>query len=282
MNKLRYLVMITALAALTMSACDKIEPPYKEGNSGQTTDDTRKVLLEDYTGHTCVNCPAGAKIGHQIVDLYEGRVIMMGVHAGYFAEPKAAPFTADYRTEAGTAWDGFFGISAAGNPMGMVNRKSTQGVFNVPSDKWATAVSAAAEEKAAVSLGVESTWNNDNRSLKVDIDAKMLQSLSAKLMVIACLTEDSIVSAQRNNDANIGTVGTIPDYVHRHVLRGSINGSWGEELAAAGAATVGANFSKSYTTTVNSAYNAEHVSVVVMVYDATTYEVLQVEEKHLN
>lgn len=30
MNKLRYLVMITALAALTMSACDKIEPPTKK------------------------------------------------------------------------------------------------------------------------------------------------------------------------------------------------------------------------------------------------------------
>ncbi len=282
MKKFLSIPFIVALIGFSLTACDKIEPPYKETGGSQPTDDTRKVLLEDYTGHTCVNCPTGARLGHQIVDLYDGQVIMLGVHAGFFAEPKPAPFDNDYRTEAGTAWDNFFGISAAGNPMGMVNRQSSQGVYNVASAKWATAVSLAAEQKAALTLDINTSWNNDSRSLKIDLESKMLQSLNQKLMVIACIVEDSIVSAQRNNDPGIGIQGTIPDYVHRHVLRGSINGNWGEELAAAGTAVNGASFSKSYSiTSLNSAYKAEHVTVLAMVYDAETYEVLQVEEKHI-
>lgn len=281
MKKIFYLPAILLLFSLSFAGCDKIEPPYQEGGGGQVTDDTRKILLEDYTGHSCVNCPGGARMGHELVHLYKGQVIMIGVHAGYFARPKAAPFDADYRTEAGTAWDNFFGISAAGNPMGMVNRVNNQGAYNVTAANWATAAGLAAQEKAALSLGIKTTYNSTSRNLKVELDSKMIRPLDKKLMLIACIIEDSIVSAQSNNDPNVGTTPTIPDYVHRHVLRGSINSPWGEELASAGQATVNATFSKTYTLDLNSAYNDKHVSIVAFVYDDTSKEILQVEEKKI-
>ncbi len=278
MKKYTFLPVVLLLLGIIVAGCDKIEPPYKEGGGGQVTDDTRKILLEDYTGHTCVNCPAGARLGHELVHLYNGKVIMIGIHAGYFAEPKSAPFNTDYRTEAGTAWDNYFGISAAGNPMGMVNRVSKQGAYNVTSANWATAVGQAAENKADISLEIKTTYNSSSRSLKVDLEAKALKALDSRLMIVACIIEDSIVSAQRNNDPNIGSP-TIPDYTHRHVLRGSINTPWGEELAAAGQAAANASFTKSYTHSLNSDFNEKHVSVVAFIYDDTSKEVIQVEEK---
>lgn len=273
-------LLFLILLGFAFQACDKIEPTYKEVGGGQATDDTRKVLLEDYTGHTCVNCPAAAKVGHQLVELFSGKVIMIGIHAGYFADPKPAPFNNDYRTEAGNAWDVFFGMSAAGNPIGMVNRKSSQGVYAITNGNWGTEINAVIEAKASITLDIATEYNSSSRSLKATLTSKVLQDITTALKLQVLIVEDSIVSAQRNNDASIGSP-TILDYVHRHVLRGSMNGSWGDDLAAAGQALAGATFEKSYTQTLNSSLNEKHVTVVAFVYDATTYEVIQVEEKHI-
>ncbi len=273
-------LIIIVLVGLGFVACDKIEPPYKQGTDGPVAEQTRKVLLEDYTGHTCVNCPTAAKKAVELVNLYQGKLILMAIHAGYFAEPKTAPFDADYRTEAGNAWDTFFGMSAAGNPIGMVNRQKSQGVYTVENGDWGSSVAAVIEDKASIQLEVVTDYNTANRSLKVDLKAKITQALDPALKVIACVVEDSIVSAQRNNDASLGGA-TIPDYVHRHMLRESLNGSWGEDLAMAGQSTTGAEFTKSYTNSLSSVYNIEHVSIIVFVYNADTYEILQVEEKHI-
>lgn len=278
-NSYKYLIIIV-LVGLGFVACDKIEPPYKQGSDGPAVEQTRKVLLEDYTGHTCVNCPTAAKKAVELVNLYEGKLILMAIHAGYFAEPKAAPFNNDYRTEAGNAWDTFFGMSAAGNPIGMVNRQKTQGVYTVENGDWGSSVAAIIEDKASIQLEIVTDYNATNRSLKVDLQAKITQTLDPALKIIACVVEDSIVSAQRNNDTSLGGA-TITDYVHRHVLRESLNGSWGEDLAMAGQSTTGAEFTKSYTNSLSSIYNVSHVSIIAFVYNADTYEILQVEEKHI-
>ena len=281
MKKTHNFFVAILLFGILFSGCDKIEPPYKEGGNNGTEELTRKVLLEDYTGHTCVNCPTAAKKGLELVDLYEGKLIMMAVHAGYFADPKAAPFDNDYRTPAGTAWDEFFGMSAAGNPIGMINRQQSQGVYTVENGDWGTGVAAVIADPASIKIGINTTYNAANRNLAISLTTTALLALEPALKIVACVVEDNIVSAQRNNDATIGGA-TITDYVHRHMLRENVNGTWGEELAAAGQATAGAVFTKNYSLTLNSTYNADHVSVIVFVYNALTYEILQVEEKHID
>jgi thiol-disulfide isomerase/thioredoxin len=43
---------------------------------------TRRVLLEDFTGHTCNNCPAAAVIAEGLQTFYgEDQLILVGVHA---------------------------------------------------------------------------------------------------------------------------------------------------------------------------------------------------------
>jgi hypothetical protein len=52
-------------------------------------------------------------------------------------------------------------------------------------------------------------------------------------------------------------------YVHNHVLRDAVNGSWGEDVAVATDGTL----QKQYTYELNSSWNAENMSVIAFVYN---------------
>ncbi len=130
---MKKIVFILATAALIIS-CDKIpEDKFKQAgsNNGTPVDsldtDTapavKRVLLEDYTGQSCGNCPAANEIASAIKTANGDRVVVMEVHAGFFAVPKSNPkYSTDFRCAASTELDNSFGISNVGNPNGMVDR----------------------------------------------------------------------------------------------------------------------------------------------------------------
>jgi hypothetical protein len=69
----------------------------------------------------------------------------------------------------------------------------------------------------------------------------------------------------------------VPDYVHRHVLRQAVNGSFGPTIAE-GNITAGQTVVSGYSFTLNSDYIAEHCKIIAFLYDANGYRVIQVEE----
>ncbi|MBK9291727.1 MAG: Omp28 family outer membrane lipoprotein [Bacteroidetes bacterium] len=271
-------ILFVLLAAIIGSGCDHIEPPYKQ-QSGQVGTADRKVLLEDFTGHTCVNCPTAALIAHNLKTLYGDRLIVMAVHAGYFARPQSAPFDADYRSQAGEAWDQFFNISANGNPNALINRQKNNTYWHYPPGSWSTKVSEAMQSEAHAKIELNTSYEASTRKLGITAKTTFLTRLQGNFRLQVCLVEDSLVSAQRNNDPNAGTTPVISQYVHRHVLREAVNGIWGEQILSNPEA--GYSATKSYQLNLPAGYNAQHCAVIVFVYDAETYEVLQVEEKHL-
>ena len=101
MKSVKTLLIIVTLFILMYSSCDKISTPYalaKHGNIVDTLVDldtatqVKRVLLEDYTGHTCQNCPAAAAIAHNQEAVYNGKLIVLAVHAGYYALPGTGEF----------------------------------------------------------------------------------------------------------------------------------------------------------------------------------------------
>jgi len=265
-------------ASAFFAGCDIIEPPYKQ-QSGQIGTAERKVLLEDFTGHTCVNCPTAALLSQNLKTIYGDKLIVMAVHAGYFARPQSAPFNTDYRSQAGEAWDQFFNISANGNPNALINRIRNNTFWHFPPGSWSTTVAEAMQGEASAKIELTTMYNASSRRLDITAKTIFVSARQGSVKLQVCLVEDSLVSAQRNNDPNAGATPVIPQYVHRHVLREAINGIWGDPILSN--PQPGHSATKSYQLTLPSAYKAEHCSVVVFVYDAETYEVLQVEEKHL-
>ena len=86
--------------------------------------------------------------------------------------------------------------------------------------------------------------------------------------------EDSIIARQQTPE------GVIEDYVHRHVFRKTMNGTWGDEINEAPLAPE-EEVKKSYSIKLDDAYNANQCYVVAYVHNDATREVLQVIEKKI-
>ena len=228
-------ILLFALGITTLlSSCDVLEGPFDEKVTIDTTaGPKRKILLEDFTGHTCGNCPCAAYEAIRLDTTYKGRIIVVASHVGFFAEPytNGTKFRTDFRTPAGTEVNDYFQIDAQGLPQG---------------------------------------------------NSKYLKEGNSNHQLVVYVVEDSIINWQKFYSSCGGVDKEISDYVHRHVLRGAVNSTWGDALYTAGSIIpIGTSVNKSYTQVLDPIWEAKHIYFVAFIQDNVTKEVVQVEEVKL-
>lgn len=278
---------ILAVAAFAFASCDYVSVPQQTGNQGGGgggTGVTRRVLLEDYTGHFCPNCPRGAEMIDSIHHIYEDDVIAISIHAGDFAKPgpeygipNGAPsnsFPEDFRTPPGDEWNTYFNLFAY--PLGMINRTpnaQSTNLLNVHSD-WLTMVAAELAKAPTADLEITPTYNAATRTLNVTVDGKLLVDSSGTFMIKTVLTEDSVYEWQMDQDLTPQYI----QYYHNHMLRGAIDypsSGWGDQVLT-GTISAQTTFTKTYTGyTVNNNWNDNHLYIVSFLYDDANKQVLQ-------
>ncbi|GAB4295801.1 MAG: hypothetical protein Kow0068_20350 [Marinilabiliales bacterium] len=262
-------------------ACNKIDEPFKKDNGNNPIDTTsnqkdtviRKILIEDFTGHKCGNCPEAHDMLNSLHNTYGDQIISIGIHADYFAQPDASGlFTADYRCQTGDELFAYFNVVV--QPIGTVNRTQSQGSYLFNYTDWPNLVADMANDTATIKIDMENNYDASSNSGTIKVNTIFLQDLQQQLMLSLYITEDSIVSPQMfyNPTTHVDTF-----YVHRHVLRGAINNTWGEQITASGG-SANDTLTKSYNYTINTSWVETKCSIVAFVYDNSTLEVLQVEE----
>ena len=178
----------------------------------------------------------------------------------------------NFKTTEGDAWYNFFGFDS--NPIGTVNRKLNGGVYAFPSTEWTDAVASTLQEESTVGMASNVQYDAATRNLTVDITSKALAELSDIYSLTVCIMEDSIVGKQ------LLPTGDDENYMHRHVFRKTLNGTWGEELNTSAIAPE-EQIKKSYSVTLDEAYNADQCYIIAYVANSDTKEVLQVIEKKI-
>jgi hypothetical protein len=127
---------------------------------------------------------------------------------------------------------------------------------------------------AAVNLSLTKNYDTLNRNLNLDVEIEYLAKGNINQQLVVYLVEDSIINWQK-------WYGHIPEdvsnFAHRHVLRKSLNGTWGDRLSGS-VKSAGQIISKSFITSISPKYNQKHCYVVAFVQNNLTKEVLQVEE----
>ena len=288
------LVPAAALLAVSFAGCDKIEAPY--GTVNVSTIDTaaypppvftlnysepRRVLIEDYTGHTCGNCPTAAVILEGMVENSGGKIIGMAIHAGEtFAAPSPPSYPEDYRTAAGEAFDAQFGITSAGQPNGMINRRKNGNVYYAVPNTWSgqsNAILTGAPE-ADAHVAVKAYYDAGKNRIIAYVHAGFLEPMSGTYKLAAYVVEDSVSGDQKWYNQGLPQ-DHYENYTFMHMLRGNVSPLWGEEIAVDPA--VGAIYRKSWTLTVPAEWNVQHLKVVAILYNKDSYEVVQPAEAHV-
>lgn len=226
-------LLLPLLALLLLVGCDAVERPDRWREDPAPIVPRRNVLLVDFTGQRCSNCPAAADLLHSLTAGPAGaRIIAVSVHGGALAlstdasprglaGPDARRLTDEARV---SSW-----------PQGTVDRP-VGGTLLRPS-AWNTALAerlalaADADAAAQQSLVADAHVALATRTLSYTLRPRHLTDAAgqpdAETYLHLWLVEDSITAPQTLAD---GTERA--DYLHRHVLRLDLTGPAAHRLAA--------------------------------------------------
>tara|TARA_B110000459_G_scaffold123155_1_gene135534 strand:+ start:2091 stop:3029 length:939 start_codon:yes stop_codon:yes gene_type:complete len=309
MKKIKYIIAtLFGILLFNITSCDIIEGPYLIDNNTNPVDTNtfvKKVLIEDFTGHRCPNCPAAAEELVSLQDFYGDRVIGIAIHPSSpaFSTPSpltASSYTYDFRTQFGDDIDNIFEITTVGLPRGMVNRTGFDTQHQLGKDEWSSIVQTELEKAPIFGITLSSNVSNGNGTISITAEALTNINLDKKekiedYNIVICLTEKNIVQWQKDN-----TAGDIEDYEHNHVLRTMINTTFGESIG--NSFVDGDIWEKDYSIDITNLentnenyslntlfmgngnckeWNEDNMEIVVYIYNTSNYEIVQVEEKHL-
>jgi len=272
--------------SLTHTSCTKIDAPYTIIQHHHISDtimswDTipavRKVLLEDYTGHKCVNCPEAALTAKTLEEQYEGRLLVMAVHAGFYALPGSGEYALDLRTTYGNEWNNEFGFVSY--PNGMVNRKIFESSRVLGPGKWASSVSQIIDQQPDAQMMITNQYNDGTKKIQTTVYNRFINEMPGNYTLTVCILEDSITGAQKNNNPNIGPVPDWYDYIFNEVLKSSLNGSYGEDLVTDPNPEV--TYMAKYETLLAEGLNANNCWILAFISDKSTREIIQAEKQKL-
>lgn len=267
-------LIIFVLAIL--ASCDVIEPPYEEGKTNITERPDKNVLIEDFTGFRCGNCPEAAEEATRIHEEHGDRVVIMAIHEGDLAKPTTQhPY--DFRTDVGTAIDNYYNLTAIGTPIGMLNRREFEGVSYFFHNEWSQRAEEILKEKADVSIDMAAEYNESSSVISIETGLTFFEPVEARHKFNIFIVEDSIVQFQKYYGHD---PVDIEDYVHNHVLRDGVYGAWGtsvNEFAVGEEEDVTINCSYVIPSDTDWRWKKLHLIGVVM-DENNEFEVLQAEQ----
>jgi hypothetical protein len=296
------------LMVIFLMACDKIEQPVLENPNdivdptagllqwdlcpdlipadyvfpdfAPLTDTQKNVLLEDYTGHSCANCPAAADVAEALEESHPGMVFVASVHAGPGDgfQTVTASYPTDFTTEAGDAYISFPDPEIFGNPAGTVNRIGggpTGGIWYLPGS-WQSLVEGELSQTAKANIALEYYHCPVGNGLFIHADIEVEESLdAADYRFILFLLRQKVISPQSAGSQY------IPDYEHHNVLSDNVNGTWGTALQLDTLALDSPLFlNYSYQLPdplVDATYEISNLAILGFLMDRTTQAVFQSE-----
>jgi hypothetical protein len=271
MRNILFLVLGGLIAFIT--GCDIIEAPYKENVIVEKDTAAKNVLIEDFTGFRCGNCPEAGEVAHGLADLYQGKVFVMSIHAGALSIPNPVR-KYNFRTTEGNDLAAFFNLPAT--PYGMVNRVKVNGDALLAPDAWGSSVAQQITQKTDLKMSLSAGFNESSKVISLETNMKFVNDSKTSYFLTAYIVEDSIIQYQRDD---LKTPPDIPDFVHMHVLRGSMNGTWGAQISPAIIkAGDSIKVNSEYTIPVEKDWVPKNLSLIVVVQDNDTKEIMQLDK----
>ncbi len=228
----------------------------------------KNAVLEELTGKACQFCPSGHKIANTISAAHPGRVILVNIHSGSYANG-----TPNYKTTDGNALDGFF--NPGGYPAGSVQRKpyGSETFLATSRSNWSSQVNVVLAQASPVNIALDATIDAATRIVTVNVEAFYTSPFAngTNHYINVGILQDDLESSQT------GAAAYYPEmiqpnglYQHKHMFRGYINtgGTWGDQIDA----SQGTVITRTYTYTLPATISAVDLNIGKLKFFALVHE----------
>lgn len=219
---------------LLLSSCTeippKINPVFTQGKCPPADETTvaqqkRGVLIEEFSGVRCANCPAGSAAIRDLLRQYGDQLVAVSIHTGFFAQPYQDN-RYDFRTPAG---DDLLKLlqSPLGFPSAVINRKLFDGEpdLQLGLANWAGYVAREVQDAPAVKILALPIFDEPSRKLSVDVSIFPQTTFTGEdVRLSVMLTENQVV------DVQLTPSGKDLAFEHNHVLRTMLTNADGNLL----------------------------------------------------
>lgn len=188
------------------------------------TTEARKVLIEEFTGASCTNCPEGHEKVKAIQEANPNRIVAVAYHT-YFPGPIFQPVKEfgginsayDFRDSAATdIGKGIYG-SLNSIPVGGIDRILVGGTEaanrQIGRANWATQTNNRLVLAAPANVHLTSSYDPAKNEVSLVIKIAYTKSVTTKNVLTVGVTESKIIDAQKFPEE------TQADYEHNHVVR---------------------------------------------------------------
>ena len=280
---------------IILYSCDVIEGDYMNSGTTNPVDTTsvmKKVLIEDFTGHRCPNCPSAAAELEALENAYGDRVIGIAIHPhSNFSIPNplsSSQYTYDFRTVDGDNIDDMFDMTSVGLPVGMINRIGFNTNHQLSKEEWGEKVQEELEKDPIFRININSNVSNGIGNITLEVES--LTNLNSSYNIVLCSLKITLYNGKNIDMDN-------EEYNHKHVLRKILNTTFGESIGDS--FNSGDTWDKNYTVNISELENQnenyslntsfmgngnctgwieEDMEVIAYIYNNSNYEIVQAEK----
>lgn len=272
---LRLIFVLLGLGLLA-EGCKEIGPEINLGKNVNAVSDTtyvespvataepKNVLIEEFTGVRCPNCPQGHVIIANIKSQNPNRVVSVSFHP---INSLGAPYpfsNEDLRNQKAQILFDFLGQIGL-QPASGIDRTLFNGETKILLDKskWTTYVNQQLALTTPVNVILDRSYDSTTRELTIIAELHYTQPVSEQNKITVVLSESNIVTPQLDNSI----IDTF--YVHKDVLRDVISDTQGDLLNTPQLTSfeAGRVIKKVYKKVLDAAWKPENMHIVAYVHE---------------
>ena len=286
MKKLEVIVyQLSILTALALfPSCKEVGPDINlHGNANVVSDTTyvespvatpelKNVVIEEFTGVRCPNCPQGHQIIASIKAANPGRIVAVSLHP---INSLGAPYVfsvQDFKSQKAQSLFDYL-VQIGLEPAAAIDRKLFSGESKILLDKskWMAYVNQQIAQPVPVNVLLSKSYDTSSRELTMIVELHYIDSMTEANKLTVLLTESDIVTAQLD--------GSVVDtfYTHKDIMRDFITDVTGDAITQSlGAGRV---IRKVYKKVLDVTWKPENMHVAAYVHQfANSKEIYQGKE----
>lgn len=255
-----------------LHSCKEVGPDINlHGNQNVISDTTyiespvanaevKNVVIEEFTGVRCPNCPQGHVLIANIKAANPNRIVAVSLHPQNSLGHPYSFSAQDFQNSKAQAMFDYL-VQIGLEPAAGIDRKLFAGESYILLDKtfWTNYTALQLTQTTPVNITLSKTYDSTNHELTVIAELHYTQNVTEENKLTLLLTESNVISAQLN--------GSVIDtfYSHNDVLRDFITDVQGDAITQTREA--GRVVRKVYKKILDAAWKPEKVKIVALVHE---------------